>query len=134
MAYARQFSVLLLSKCDRLARNLLFSVTTAHDLKEQHGIMLRSVTEPIDTASPMGAIVFLHPRELCRRRAGSAARSPAKRRKLLTAVSPAVRRHSGTSAIYKVGCSSMMPSRSSFERLWTCTPMVFASGDYYGAQ
>ncbi len=58
MAYARQFSVLLLSKCDRLARNLLFSVTTAHDLKEQHGIMLRSVTEPIDTASPMGAMIF----------------------------------------------------------------------------
>ena len=41
-------------KFDRLARNLLFSVTTVRNLKEQHGIVLRSVTEPIDTASPMG--------------------------------------------------------------------------------
>jgi site-specific DNA recombinase len=58
LAKARRFSVLLLWKFDRLARNLLFSVTTAHDLKEQHGIVLRSVTEPIDTASPMGAMIF----------------------------------------------------------------------------
>ena len=50
--------MLLLWKFDRLARNLLFSVTTVHDLKEQHGIVVRSVTEPIDTASPMGAMIF----------------------------------------------------------------------------
>ena len=55
LAKARKFSMLLLWKFDRLARNLLFSVTTVHDLKEQYGIVLRSVTEPIDTASPMGA-------------------------------------------------------------------------------
>ena len=29
-----------------------------HDLKEQYGIVLRSVTEPIDTASPMGGMIF----------------------------------------------------------------------------
>ena len=50
--------MLLLWKFDRLARNLLFSVTTVHDLKEQYGVVLRSVTEPIDTASPMGGMIF----------------------------------------------------------------------------
>jgi site-specific DNA recombinase len=58
LAKARKFSMLLLWKFDRLARNLLFSVTTVHDLKEQYGIVLRSVTEPIDTASPMGGMIF----------------------------------------------------------------------------
>jgi site-specific DNA recombinase len=58
LAKARNFSVLLLWKFDRLARNLLFSVTAAHDLKEQYGVVLRSVTEPIDTATPMGAMIF----------------------------------------------------------------------------
>ena len=57
LAKARKFSVLLLWKFDRLARNLLFSVTTVDDLKEQYGVVLRSVTEPIDTASPMGGII-----------------------------------------------------------------------------
>lgn len=54
LAKARRFSVLLVWKFDRLARNLLFSVTTVHDLKEQYAVVLRSVTEPIDTAAPMG--------------------------------------------------------------------------------
>src|SRR3954454_11776105 len=58
LAKAQRFSMLLLWKFDRLARNLLFSVTTVHDLKEQYGIVLRSVTEPIDTASPMGGMIF----------------------------------------------------------------------------
>ena len=58
LATARKFSVLLLWKFDRLARNLLFSVTTAHDLKDEYGIVLRSVTEPIDTASPTGGMIF----------------------------------------------------------------------------
>jgi site-specific DNA recombinase len=58
LAKARNFSVLLLWKFDRLARNLLFSVTAAHELKEQYGVVLRSVTEPIDTATPMGAMIF----------------------------------------------------------------------------
>jgi site-specific DNA recombinase len=50
--------MLLLWKFDRLARNLLFSVTTVHELNERYGIVLRSVTEPIDTASPMGGMIF----------------------------------------------------------------------------
>ena len=58
LAKARKFSVLLVWKFDRLARNLLFSVTSVHDLKEQYGVVLRSVTEPIDTATPMGAMIF----------------------------------------------------------------------------
>jgi site-specific DNA recombinase len=51
MAKAQKFSMLLLWKFDRLARNLLFSVTTVDSLKEQYGVMLRTVTEPIDTSS-----------------------------------------------------------------------------------
>src|SRR4051794_34035836 len=58
LAKAQKFSMLLVWKFDRLARNLLFSVTTVHELKEQHGIVLRSVTEPIDTGSPMGGMIF----------------------------------------------------------------------------
>jgi site-specific DNA recombinase len=50
--------VLLVWKFDRLARNLLFSVTTVNDLKQEYGVVLRSVTEPIDTATPMGGMIF----------------------------------------------------------------------------
>src|SRR4051794_29521697 len=42
LADARKFSVLLLWKFDRLARNLLFSVTTVHELKGKYRIVLRS--------------------------------------------------------------------------------------------
>ena len=31
---------------------------TVNELQEQHGVVLRSVTEPIDTATPMGAMIF----------------------------------------------------------------------------
>jgi len=58
LAAAGNFSILLVWKFDRLARNLLFSVTTVHQLQEQYRVNLRSVTEPIDTASPMGAMIF----------------------------------------------------------------------------
>ena len=58
LAKARKFSVLLVWKFDRLARNLLFSVTSVHDLREQYAVVLRSVTEPIDTATPTGGIIF----------------------------------------------------------------------------
>jgi site-specific DNA recombinase len=58
LAQAGKFAVLLVWKFDRLARNLLFSVTTVNDLKEQYNVVLRSVTEPIDTASPMGGMIF----------------------------------------------------------------------------
>lgn len=58
LAEAQAFSVLLVWKFDRLARSLLFSVTTVSELQERHGVVLRSVTEPIDTATPMGAMIF----------------------------------------------------------------------------
>jgi site-specific DNA recombinase len=52
------FSVLLVWKFDRLARHLTFAVTTANALREQHNVVLRSVTEPIDTATAMGEMIF----------------------------------------------------------------------------
>lgn len=52
------FSILLVWKFDRLARNLGYAVTTANTLREDYGVVLRSVTEPIDTASPMGQTIF----------------------------------------------------------------------------
>ena len=58
LAKAQKFSMLLVWKFDRLARNLLFSVTTVNDLKQQYDVVLRSVTEPIDTATPMGGMIF----------------------------------------------------------------------------
>jgi site-specific DNA recombinase len=36
----------------------LFSVTTVNDLAEKYEVVIRSVTEPIDTATPMGAMIF----------------------------------------------------------------------------
>jgi site-specific DNA recombinase len=58
MAEQGAFSVLLVWKFDRLARQIVYAVTAANDLQEQHGVQLRSVTEPIDTATPMGRTVF----------------------------------------------------------------------------
>jgi site-specific DNA recombinase len=58
LAADRAFSLLLVWKFDRLARSLLFSVTTVNELQERHAIVLRSVTEPIDTATPMGGMIF----------------------------------------------------------------------------
>jgi len=58
LAEARAFSVLLVWKFDRLARSLVFAVTTVDDLRTKYGIALRSVTEPIDTATPMGGVMF----------------------------------------------------------------------------
>jgi len=58
LASERAFSVLLVWKFDRLARQIVYAVTAANDLQEQHGVQLRSVTEPIDTATPMGRTVF----------------------------------------------------------------------------
>jgi site-specific DNA recombinase len=52
------FTILLLYKFDRLARNVLYAVTTVHRLRDNHGIAVRSVTEPIDTATPMGEMIF----------------------------------------------------------------------------
>jgi len=39
-------------------RQIVYAVTAANDLQEAHGVQLRSVTEPIDTATPMGRTVF----------------------------------------------------------------------------
>jgi site-specific DNA recombinase len=58
LAEAKVFSVLLVWKFDRLARSLVYAVTTANLLQERFGVVLRSVTEPIDTATPMGQTVF----------------------------------------------------------------------------
>ncbi|MBA3903526.1 MAG: recombinase family protein [Rhodocyclaceae bacterium] len=58
LAEAGAFSVLLVWKFDRLARQIVYAVTAANELQERHGVQLRSVTEPIDTATPMGRTVF----------------------------------------------------------------------------
>ena len=55
---AKQFTVLLVWKIDRLARSIIHAVTTTNELRERHGVVLRSVTEPIDTATPMGQTLF----------------------------------------------------------------------------
>lgn len=53
-----KFSILLVWKFDRLARQIVYSVVAANDLSERHGVVIRSVTEPIDTATPMGRTIF----------------------------------------------------------------------------
>jgi site-specific DNA recombinase len=58
LAKAEAFSVLLVWKFDRLARNLVYSVVTVNDLRERFHVVLRSVTEPIDTSSSMGQMLF----------------------------------------------------------------------------
>jgi DNA invertase Pin-like site-specific DNA recombinase len=57
LAAAGQVSVLLVWKFDRLARQIVYAVTAVQDLAEA-GIAIRSVTEPIDTATPMGRTIF----------------------------------------------------------------------------
>lgn len=58
LAQLRAFDVPIVWKFDRLARNVLYAVTMANRLREEYGIVLRSVTEPIDTATSMGSIFF----------------------------------------------------------------------------
>lgn len=58
LAKERRASMLLLWKFDRLARHMIYAVTAVDELRERHGIQIRSVTEPIDTATPMGEMVF----------------------------------------------------------------------------
>jgi site-specific DNA recombinase len=52
------FHVLLVWKFDRLARHIVYAVTAVNDLSERHGVVVRSVTEPIDTATAMGRTIF----------------------------------------------------------------------------
>lgn len=58
LAEQKAFSILLVWKFDRLARNLAYAVTTVNLLQDKYDIALRSVTEPIDTATPMGQTIF----------------------------------------------------------------------------
>ncbi|WP_053961239.1 recombinase family protein [Sulfobacillus thermosulfidooxidans] len=58
LAQAGAFGILLVWKFDRLARHLAYAVTTAQTLREQYAVTLRSVTEPIETESPVGQMMF----------------------------------------------------------------------------
>ncbi|SFG65182.1 recombinase family protein [Methylobacterium gossipiicola] len=58
LAEGQSFTVLLVYKFDRLARHLLHAVTTVHDLRDRFGVVLRSVSEPIDTSTAMGEMIF----------------------------------------------------------------------------
>jgi site-specific DNA recombinase len=58
LAGSRSFSVLIVYRFDRLAREIRYAVTTASDLAEQYGVGIRSVTEPIDTATSAGKMMF----------------------------------------------------------------------------
>lgn len=58
LAKARAFSILLVWKIDRLARSIVYAITTANELRESHSVTLRSVTEPIDLSTAMGQTLF----------------------------------------------------------------------------
>src|SRR5215217_87075 len=51
------FDVVLVYKLDRIGRTLL-NVVDAHDRLDVCGVALRSATEPIDTSSPSGRLIF----------------------------------------------------------------------------
>jgi site-specific DNA recombinase len=52
-----KFDTVLLYKLDRLGRSLLV-IVDAHDRLETSGVSLRSATEPIDTSSLSGRLIF----------------------------------------------------------------------------
>src|SRR5215213_7910485 len=52
-----KFQIVLVYKLDRLGRKLLVTVD-AHDRLQQAGVSLRSATEPIDTSTPSGRLIF----------------------------------------------------------------------------
>src|SRR5918998_2341944 len=56
-ARAGKFGTLLLYKLDRLGRSLLV-IVDAHDRLQAAGVSLRSATEPIDTSTPSGRLIF----------------------------------------------------------------------------
>lgn len=58
LAASGDISILLVWKFDRLARQIVFAVTAVAELAESHRVAVRSVTEPIDTATPMGRTIF----------------------------------------------------------------------------
>jgi site-specific DNA recombinase len=51
------FTTLLVYRLDRLGRSLLV-IVDAHDRLQADGVSLRSATEPIDTSSPSGRLIF----------------------------------------------------------------------------
>lgn len=57
-AARREFSVILVKRFDRIARNIGYAVTTSNALVDDHGVTIRSVTEPIDTGSAAGKMLF----------------------------------------------------------------------------
>lgn len=58
LAQNESFGILLVWKFDRLARHLAYAVSTTQTLREDYDVTLRSVTEPIETESPMGQTIF----------------------------------------------------------------------------
>ena len=56
-AKAGKFDVVLVYKLDRIGRTLLVVVDT-HDRLQEAGVALRSATEPIDTSTPAGRLIF----------------------------------------------------------------------------
>src|SRR5918993_900197 len=52
-----KFDAVLVYKLDRLGRTLLV-IVDAHDRLQEAGVALRSATEPIDTSTPSGRLIF----------------------------------------------------------------------------
>jgi site-specific DNA recombinase len=52
-----KFSTLLVYRLDRLGRSLLV-IVDAHDRLQAAGVALKSATEPIDTSTPSGCLIF----------------------------------------------------------------------------
>jgi site-specific DNA recombinase len=56
-AKAGNFDTVLVYRLDRLGRSLLV-IVDAHDRLQAAGVALRSATEPIDTSTPSGRLIF----------------------------------------------------------------------------
>jgi site-specific DNA recombinase len=56
-AKAGSFGAVLVYRLDRLGRSLLV-IVDAHDRLQEAGVALRSATEPIDTSTPSGRLIF----------------------------------------------------------------------------
>jgi site-specific DNA recombinase len=52
-----KFQMVLVYRLDRLGRSLLV-IVDAHDRLQDAGVSLRSATEPIDTSTPSGRLIF----------------------------------------------------------------------------
>src|SRR5918996_6014809 len=52
-----KFQIVLVYRLDRLGRSL-FVIVDAHDRLQAAGVSLRSATEPIDTSTPSGRLIF----------------------------------------------------------------------------